>query len=189
MAGGAAHRGFTLLEMLVVLILIGIIMGLAVLSFGGTGTRDRLDEEARRLMQLIGLAREEAILQVEDLAVEVARDGYRFSRLTQVQSEGPSGTEGAGLAPGTTSALRWQPIEGDSLLRPRELQEGQSIVLSPSLDALPGTDPADTEVPRIYLAPSGEISPFELRLRDGDVEVLVIGRPDGRVSIEDEAGR
>ena len=193
MARAAVQRGFTLLEMMVVLILIGIVMGMAMLSFGGTGPQDRLEEEARRLMQLVGLAREEAILQVEDIALEVERTGYRFSRLREVEPSdpsqsqsqfGPPGSTSAGGALATDTSLRWQAIENDSLLRRRELQDGQSIALSASAEPLPGIDSADAEVPRIHLSPSGEISPFELILRDGDAELRVIGEPDGRLHIE-----
>lgn len=194
MSARTAQRGFTLLEMLVVLILIGIIMSLAVLSFSGTGARDRLEEEAQRMIQLIALAREEAILQVQDLAVEVEPTGYRFARLRHTDAEDTQtpaerlaaaapaqGSEGDLLA---DSAPQWQRIEDDPLLRPRELQEGQEIVLDPSLEALPGVE--EDEVPRIYLSPSGEISPFELSLRDGDYEVRVLGSPDGRLRLDDE---
>ena len=54
-------RGFTLLEIMVVMVLIGILSSLAVLSIGG-GPRDRLAEEGRRLAALVELHQQEAIL-------------------------------------------------------------------------------------------------------------------------------
>ena len=52
-------RGFTLLEIMVVLVLVGIITSFALLSVGG-GPRERLAEEARRLAALVELHQQEA---------------------------------------------------------------------------------------------------------------------------------
>lgn len=185
---GAAPAGFTLLEVLVVLVLVGIILSLAVLSFGGTGPRERLDQEARRLIQLVALAREEAILQVQDLALEPSPDGYRFARLESVAASGGQATAGAmGQLPG----LEWRPITDDPLLRQRALPDGHELLLfadAPGVAPGGGNGDDDENRPRVYLAPSGEMTPFELRLRDREagVELRVLGEADGRVRIAED---
>ena len=56
------QTGFTLLEILVVLILLGIILSVAVLSTGGVKERE-LEQEVQRMVRLIQLAKEEAVLK------------------------------------------------------------------------------------------------------------------------------
>ena len=67
--------GFTLLELLVVVLLIGIIANFAVLSMSGRALTDKLSVEAQRLNQLVQLAAEEA--QVKGLNLGLLPLGRR----------------------------------------------------------------------------------------------------------------
>ena len=72
----AARRwsaGFTLMEVMVVLVLIGIITSFAVLSVGGR-TGQRLAEEGQRLIALVELHQQEAILSGELRAIRFNQD-------------------------------------------------------------------------------------------------------------------
>src|SRR5690606_39052837 len=55
--------GFTLLELLVVVTIIGLLAGAVVLSTGNVRADRDIEREARRLSSLIELVREEAIMQ------------------------------------------------------------------------------------------------------------------------------
>ncbi len=72
-------RGFTLLEVMVVLVLIGIITSLALLSVGG-GPKERLAEEGQRLAALIQLHQQEATLSGDSRGVRFSRTGYAILR-------------------------------------------------------------------------------------------------------------
>ena len=52
--------GFTLLELMVVLVLIGIILTFAVLSLRGDKLAEEMERESRRLATLVSLANDEA---------------------------------------------------------------------------------------------------------------------------------
>lgn len=75
-------RGFTLLEIMVVMVLIGILTSLAVLSIGG-GPRDRLAEEGRRLAALVELHQQEAILSGQLRGIQFDRNGYAILSLDE----------------------------------------------------------------------------------------------------------
>ncbi len=81
----AARRlatGFTLLEVMVVLVLIGIITSFALLSVGG-GPQERLAEEAQRLAALVELHQQEAMMSGEPRGVRFSHAGYAILGLDE----------------------------------------------------------------------------------------------------------
>ncbi len=75
-----AHKSkaFTLVELLVVIVLLGIVTSFAVLSIGSSDSERKMEEEAKRLHALIKLVREEAIIQAKEIAMEINKQEYTF---------------------------------------------------------------------------------------------------------------
>jgi len=69
-------RGFTLLELLVVVAIAGITLGIVSLNAFG-GDRRALQNDAQRIALLLQLTREEAILRNRPTAFEADATGYR----------------------------------------------------------------------------------------------------------------
>lgn len=139
----ARARGFTLLEVLVVVIIIGIVISFAVLSINGDDKT--LEEEARRLQALIDLTGQEAVLQSKELALQFNEDGYEFLAF---------------------DGEKWQAIADDEILRPRMLPDTVAVDYEPEGQklTLKGMDDEATS-PRIYFLSSGEMTPFRLTVR------------------------
>ena len=155
------HRqaGFTLIELLVVLVIIGIVTGFAVLSVTLKSEADRVEVEARRLVALMQLASDEAVLSANQLGLEIDPGGYRFISLQGNQ---------------------WRQVEHDDVFRERSLPDEANLQLTiEGKQVLPGEGNGNV----IYFLSSGEISPFELvmRTRDARHKFVAKGAVHGRI--------
>lgn len=81
--GGGMAPGFTLIEVLVTLFIIGVLAGVAVLRIGNSDQDEIVDREAQRLRHLMSLARDEALLGNREWALELDGEGYGFLRLDE----------------------------------------------------------------------------------------------------------
>ncbi len=176
----ATASGFTLLELLVVLVIIGIVSSFAVLSTG-LATHDKpLDKESQRLLALMQMAGEEAVLKTEELGLTISNDGYHFLRYEQ---------------------NAWQPL-ADDLFRERGLPdnlaldlvlEGRHIVIEdPSLsDSKAKPDMKDAKdqpkPPQILFLSSGEVSSFALTVSEhpGTAQRVIKSVGDGSFTLGD----
>ncbi len=161
-------RGFTLLELLVVLVLMGIILSMAVLSVGDGGRGDQIRQEARRVVATFNLVSDEAVLNSQPYGVQLAQDGYRFLRYTNNV---------------------WQLVRDDSLLKVRHFSpdiethlyiDGMDVVLPATID--------EGEVkPHLVFYTSSERTPFMLELAYTSSPVLrqrIEGAPVGKIQLK-----
>jgi general secretion pathway protein H len=177
---GRRASGFTLLEVLVVVVIIGIISSMAVVSIKVLGGDHEMDQEAARLAAVIGQAREEAMLQGRDLGLRLDAHGYDFLR-HDARTE------------------RWIIVSDDPLLRERSLPDGVGLELSVesrSVTLKPRDAASDRQAlaPQVVVQASGDFVPFEMLLRrDGTDEVRhVTATADGHITsgkVDDAAAR
>ena len=71
------QQGLTLIEVLMVIFIVGVIYSMVTLSIKVQDDK-RLEDEAKRIIALLTLAREEAIMQNRELALEFEEKTYRF---------------------------------------------------------------------------------------------------------------
>ena len=89
MAGGhreARSYGFTLLELVVVIAILGVVAGLVSLSAAPAEHR-RVDEELDRLAALFRLAHDEARISGQTITWEADAKGYRFVTVDGVRGQ------------------------------------------------------------------------------------------------------
>jgi type II secretion system protein H len=72
------HAGFTLLEILVVVLIIGILTAGMLLSMNFAGKDTQLETESKRLLSLMNYVQEQAELQTRDYGIYFGQSGYEF---------------------------------------------------------------------------------------------------------------
>ena len=143
------QRGFTLLELLVVLVIIGIMLG-AVSFSTMQSSRQRLLTDAQRVAVLLQLAREEAIVRNRPTAFEADQNSYHFL----VRNDN-----------------RWELINDLDMLRERDFS------LSPITFSMMPVTRLDPNGLRIIFGREPVDKPFVLELTAGEDHVSI--RADG----------
>ncbi|MBM7071110.1 type II secretion system minor pseudopilin GspH [Shewanella sp. 202IG2-18] len=183
-------RGFTLLEMMIVVVLMGLMAVSVIPSIGSAGPEQKLEGQAKKFIALTELVMDETVLSGQFVGIVVDPDGYHFVMYKD---------------------QKWQPMTSDRLVTEHKMDEGISIEVV--VDGLPLTqsdeeneswfddddpfaasdDKFDDEKkkfpePQIMIFPSGELTPFELHFvtknDDGnEVDKLVTGSALGQLTL------
>jgi len=152
----ARTRGFTLVELLVVMVIIGLTLGMATLNAIPSPRQD-LDKEAQRLALLLQLARDEAIVRNRLVAFEANGERYRF------MVRGDAG---------------WEPVTRDDLLREREFKNSPlQLILEPV-----GT--GNPDMLRITFGREPVDRPFVLTMAKGGNTVAIRADGVGHFTVE-----
>jgi general secretion pathway protein H len=145
----AGSVGFTLIEIMIVVFIIGLISAAAVITFGGESRDTELDKEAERLDALLDYAREQAELQTRDYGFRTNRTTYQFVVFEPLTNE-------------------WKLAEEDDALRERKLPEGlqPALVVEGRPIVLDSKWPKiDDFKPQVMIFANGDLSSFEWQLK------------------------
>jgi general secretion pathway protein H len=149
--------GFSLIELLVVVVIIGVLALAVTLAMGDSAQRQLL-REAERFQALVGQACERAELSGREIGVLIGERGYSFLIL--------GGND-------------WNAMADEGPLRPRSWIDGLHADLSSEGRRVNLGSAADAR-PQLVCFSSGELTPFALTLVLGDA-------PHYRVSGSDDA--
>lgn len=168
--------GFTLVEILVVVVIIGVLAIGAVLALGVAGGDRDVTQARDRLVALIDYARERAELETREYGLRFFQGGYEFVVWDDRQQ--------LWLRPEDERELRARALE--SSVDPKLLVEGRPVVL-PEREA-------KNLAPQVLLYSSGELNSFQITVQrrtpdalgfrleprsDAD-ELMVTNLPEGR---------
>ena len=163
-------KGFTLVEILVVVVIMAVVISLAVLSIGVTGHDAQLDEETRRIEGLVGLLHERALLEGRDFGMRIEPTAYEFVAYDALRD-------------------RWSPMDQEHEFRHRKLPKGVSfqLQLDSQIVVLKAVDRNLVSSATPPIAASGEGTPFRLTLEREETKASasVDGDALGRISHED----
>ncbi|GGZ02611.1 MAG: ral secretion pathway protein [Shewanella sp.] len=174
-------QGFTLLEVMLVVLLMGLMAAAVTLSIGGGNQQQQLAREAQRFITVTEAVTNEAVLSGQFVGIVVDKDAYHY--VVYVDD-------------------KWQPLQRDNLLAEHKLPQG--ITTDLQVEGLPldqeeqkdslfdddkpfNDDKKDDKnpEPQIMLLPSGEMTGFELTFiangGEQQYEQLVSGDNLGRL--------
>ncbi|HXW73544.1 MAG TPA: type II secretion system minor pseudopilin GspH [Steroidobacteraceae bacterium] len=160
--------GFTLIEILVVVVIIGVVTAGMLLSITLTGRDPELEKESDRLFSLVNYAREQAELQTREFGVMFQDNGYEF--LTYDVHRGV-----------------WRDVFEDDALGVRTLPDGLDfkLVLDGRPVVLKRPKDATDKTPQLMIFSNGDLSSFVATLeRDGGLRSITLTEDDKGEVIE-----
>lgn len=80
--GPTSPKGFTLIEILVVILIVGITLSFALLAFGDFGEKRRIIVAAEQFNAYVQLVQQQAILETSTLGIELNKNGYQIRQLS-----------------------------------------------------------------------------------------------------------
>jgi len=146
-----AGAGFTLIEILVVVAIIGLMSAVVLLSFSLTGRDRELEKESDRLLALFTYVREQAELQTREYGVLFQDDGYEFLTYDMRRAA-------------------WRSVFEDDALSARKLPDGLGVKLTVEARPVVLTRPADSKdkTPQVMIFSNGDLTSFAATVeRDG----------------------
>ncbi|MFM0722463.1 GspH/FimT family pseudopilin [Paraburkholderia strydomiana] len=145
--------GFTLLEMMVVLVIAGLLVSLTALTMTRNPRTD-LNEEAQRLALLFESAGDEAQVRARPIAWQPVEGGFRFDQRTE---------DG------------WRPLR-DDLLGPRQWEGGVTGVTI----SYPGSD---SQPSRVVFGTEAIDVPVQITLFSAAGRATIVGTGNGRYEV------
>ena len=187
--------GFTLLEILLVVTIIGILASVVVLGATDVGGQRAVRAEAERLALAVELARDEARLRNEVWGLLVDGGTYRFQEYDDAEDKWHDVERREFSADATENNIEFvvgAAFENEEAVL-AELPWARKEGAGESSPMATGTDGDDeTRPPDVVIYPGGEMTPFKITVTGGEGYAAWVARSDGiqraRATAEAEVG-
>lgn len=153
------NQGFTLIEIMIVIVIIGITVGFALIAFGDFGESKRIVFAAEQLVNNLHLAQQQAILETRTLGLRIDNKGYQ---ILQLQNN-----------------TQWSSLSNKGIFKVTYFPPNTVITLNISNRPPIGAPP-------ILITSSGEMTPFTLTIGSAKESNLVVlmGSRNGDLKIK-----
>lgn len=163
--GQLRQRGFTLLEVMLVMLLIGLLATTVVLNFSGDSPEQRLNKETERFQQVFQFIAETAMLKQQEWGLVVQEGSYSFVYFDGekwLQADEPKAAEVYELADDIGLQLELEGLPGAELSLLSQLNWQDDDDFAENASEQPPV------LPQVFILSSGEISPFRLMFQLGE---------------------
>ena len=156
--GMQTKRGFTLIEILVVLLIVGITLGFALLAFGDFGSKRRIITAAEQFVNYVKFAQQQAILETSTLGISLNRNSYQILRYQ--------------------ASSNWQPVSNKRVFHAQHFPDSAIVHMESNVKKMGN--------PQIIINASGDMTSFTLNFGSAkQVNIAnVIGKHDGSVALQ-----
>jgi general secretion pathway protein H len=167
-ARGKSARGFTLIEILVVLVIIAVMTGAALYRITVTGVDRGLDIEGDRLCDVVQAANQQSGLEGRDLGIRFIPDGYEVLAFSGFSN-------------------KWAAVTDDRTYERHSLPAGVHLAVELEGKAAVLKMPTEEEPasPQVIISAAGDASSYRVTFtREGtDHEFVIEGQTDGTLKV------
>ncbi|MBL4814045.1 MAG: type II secretion system minor pseudopilin GspH [Shewanella sp.] len=180
------QQGFTLMEVLLVVLLMGLAASAVTMTMSGADGKKELERTALQFMTATEMVLDETVLSGHFIGIVIEKTSYKYV----FYDEG-----------------KWKSLDRDRILAERQMKDGVEISLvldglplvqedeeqdswfdEPFIDEKTEEEKKKFPEPQILLFPSGEMSAFEMTFfsedeQGNEIEALVVGDSLGRLSL------
>lgn len=158
------QRGFTLLELLVTLVIVGIIITFVAVSFTTNSYKHEIRVEATQLARKIELLRRVATTRNETWGMSISRNSYQFLKFDDVEQV-------------------WRE-SNDRRYRNHKLPDNMFLEFEGNQNIPILVDKIEELDPEMMITPGGEMTPFILHCKHEYSEHVRIMETDGLNKVE-----
>ncbi|VUS70954.1 type II secretion system minor pseudopilin GspH [Klebsiella spallanzanii] len=148
------QRGFTLLEMMLILLLMGVSAGMVMLAFPASRD-DSAEQTLARFQAQLRFVQQRGLQTGQFFGVSVHPDGWQFLVLQARENNDPT------PANDSWNGYRWLPLQAGRVATSGNLNQGKLNLTFPQGEVwTPGNNPD------VLIFPGGEMTPFQLSIGD-----------------------
>lgn len=166
-SAAARQRGFSLIEILVVVVIIALMAALMTVAVGALGGDSEIGDEAERLTDVVAIALEQAELEGRDYGLRLEPGSYEVMIF--------DGRRG------------WTASPGDAWFERHAFPAGLSVALEVEgrRVLLRAADAPETRLPQVVAFASGDVTPYRITLTrsSSGASAVLSGAADGTIEV------